>query len=141
MDFITAPFVLGIIFYFTYRIFELFVRKSERISLIEKIGQNNALCFDPLELKNPFNSLFQPPREKSFIGMRIGCLLVGLGLGLLTGLLIVLSIEASLPGDLWQRQSIYSVAYGASVLFFGGLGLIISYMIENKLSKKKNDTP
>jgi len=29
------------------------------------------------------------------------------------------------------------VGYGAAVLFFGGTGLVISFLIENKLSKKK----
>lgn len=136
MDFITAPLVVGIIFYFTYMIFELFARKKERMSLIEKMGQS-LTPIDASVLKSQFSTLLPSFNKKSFTALRIGCLLVGLGLGLLVGLFLCLLIKNSgIENGHWERDMFYSVAYGASVLLFGGLGLVISYTIESKASRK-----
>lgn len=40
--------------------------------------------------------------------------------------------------DNWGRRELISTVYGASVLLFGGIGLIIAFVIELKLSKDKN---
>ena len=136
MNFIQAPIVVSIVFYFIYKIFELFVRKNERINFIEKMGQNLAPPDDSL-LKSQFSSLLPSFTKKSFISLRIGCLFVGLGLGLLVGLLICLNLRNIGVNDgHWERETFYSVSYGASVLLFGGLGLVISYIIESKSYKK-----
>jgi hypothetical protein len=139
MDSLTPPLVVGIIFYFTYMVFELFARRKERMSLIEKMGQNLSPV-DSSVLKSQFSSLLPSFPKKSFTGLRTGCLLVGLGLGLLVGLFIALYIENNSLAEGWRKESFYSVAYGASVLFFGGLGLIISYVIESKSAKKEENT-
>lgn len=136
MDFITPPLVVGIIFYFTYMIFELFARRGERMNLIEKMGQN-LTPMDSSLLKSQFSTLLPSFNTKSFTALRIGCLLLGLGLGLLVGLFICLYLrDTGISNDHWDRNNFYSVAYGASVLFFGGLGLVASYIIESKSTKK-----
>lgn len=38
MDFIAVPVVIGIVFYGVYKLFELFVCKSERLKIIDKLG-------------------------------------------------------------------------------------------------------
>jgi len=133
MDFIVAPFVVGIIFYFIYMTFELFARKEERMKLIDKIGQNLV----PSDT-SALNSLLPAFKKKSFTSLRFGCLFVGIGLGLLTGLLLCLWIKTGLQltDSSWEVRNFYSVAYGSSVLLFGGLGLLISYFIESKSVKK-----
>jgi hypothetical protein len=133
MTFLEAPLVVGIVFYFIYLTFELFVRKQERISLIEKMGQNIA-PIDPSLLRNQFGSLLPTFPKKSFTALRFGCLFVGVGLGLLIGLFIVLYVNDCCSNGIngWERVNFYSMAYTAPVLLFGGLGLIISYHIERK---------
>ena len=37
--------------------------------------------------------------------------------------------------DGWYRHEVAGTAYGASVLLFGGIGLIIAFVIELKLGK------
>jgi len=138
MDFIIAPLTTGIVFYFIYMTFELFTRKDERMKLIEKIGHNLAPS-DSSVLKFEFGSLLPAFNKKSFLSLRFGCLLLGIGLGLLIGLFLCLWIRTGLQlndGD-WQTRNFYSVAYGSSVLLFGGLGLLISYFIESKSNKKE----
>ena len=136
MNFIEAPLVVGIVFFFTYMIFELFARRSERLNLIEKMGQS-AAPIDPSILKSQFSTLLPSLNKKSFTALRMGCLLTGLGIGLLIGLFICLYIRNTFVFEHhWERDALNSVAYGAPVLIFGGLGLIISYIVEKKDIKK-----
>ena len=44
MDFITAPLVVGFICLGIYALFELFVRRKERLLIIEKIKIGRASC-------------------------------------------------------------------------------------------------
>jgi len=136
MNFLEGPLICGITFFFIYMIFELFVRKNERVRLIEKMGQSLTPADSSL-LKSQFSTLLPSFGKKSFSSLRIGCLFVGLGLGLLVGLFICLNIRnLGITNGHWERETFYSVSYGASVLLFGGLGLVISYIIENKSVKK-----
>jgi len=138
MNHLEAPLTVGIVFYFTYMIFELFARRNERIAFIEKMGQNLS-PMEASELKTRLNSLL-PSIKKSFTALRMGCLLLGVGMGLLVGLFIYIGIRNNISfEENWERDSFYSMSYGAPVLLFGGLGLIISYLIEKKDMKKDED--
>jgi hypothetical protein len=130
--------IVGIIFYFCYMTFELFVRKKERLTLLEKLGQN-IVPADPEILKVQFSSLLPSFKNKSFTALRFGLLLVGIGLGLLVGLFINLYAIGINNNNNWHVRELIGVSYGASVLLFGGLGLLISFLIENRLSKKKEE--
>ncbi|MDR1381159.1 MAG: hypothetical protein LBJ47_06730 [Tannerella sp.] len=138
MDFITAPLVTGIVFYFTYMVFELFTRRKERMALIEKMGQNLTPP-DPSVLKSQLQSLLPSFPAKSFSGLRAGCLLVGLGLGLFVGLFTCIYLKHSdmdIGEYRWERDMYFSVTYSASLLFFGGLGLLVSFIIENRAARR-----
>ena len=122
MDFISVPLVVGIVCAGIYGLFELFVRKRERLAIIEKIG-------DKLGLPNYM-------RNFSFSSLKAGCLLAGIGLGLLVGFIINMCMATnSYYDDGWYRHEVAGTAYGASVLLFGGIGLIIAFVIELKLGK------
>lgn len=125
-----VPLIVGIVCAGIYGLFELFVRKKERLAIIEKIG-------DKLE-PSAFDVKIGLPRlatNFSFSSLKTGCLLAGIGLGLLVGFIISVSLtDFNLDG----RRELISTVYGASVLLFGGIGLIIAFVIELKLSKDKN---
>ncbi len=131
MDFITAPAVVGIIFYTIYRIFDLLVRRKERQMFIDKLDADKLSA----DFKLPDLSESKAP---SFGALKWGCLLVGLGLGLLVGLMINFSFlrEINDMNDWTQIYRAYSVAYGSSVLIFGGIGLLVAFIIERKYDKK-----
>lgn len=127
MNFIMIPLIIGIICAGIYGLFELFVRKKERLAIIEKIGDK----LDP----SAFDAKIGLPRLStnfSFSSLKAGCLLVGVGLGILFG--FFLSIVSDANGDYEMRSAVY----GASVLLFGGLGLITAFVLELKLSKNKD---
>jgi hypothetical protein len=137
MDFIMVPLIMWICVSGVYSLFELFVRRKERMFLIEKYGLNAPV----------FNGKFRLPNVElpdfashSFGGLKIGFLLVGLGLGLLVGLMI--STELVSDGynyDNWRDRETFGLAYAASVLLFGGIGLITSFLIETRVNRKRRD--
>ena len=81
MDFITAPLVVGFICLGIYALFELFVRRKERLLIIEKISERMDIADLGKRLSLPSYSL---PRF-SFSSLKTGCLLMGIGLGILVG--------------------------------------------------------
>lgn len=135
MDFIMVPVVCGIFVLGFYKLFELFVCKKERLLIIEKMGEK----FTPEMLGNKIN--LSSVGNVSFSALKFGCLFVGLGLGLLVAYLIcttTLEGYAEMSSNRFNgnlRETI-SVIYGACVLLFGGAGLLTSFLIELKISKK-----
>ena len=134
MDFISIPLVVGIITLGIFRLFDLFVRKKERLAIIEKIGEK----FDPSMIENKFSFPMTNSGNGAFGTLKIACLLLGIGLGLLIGYTICLDTIAGYSNMELRNSAneISSVVYGASVLLFGGLGLLVAFVIEMKYLKK-----
>ena len=134
LDFIMVPTVMAIICAGIYGLFELFVRRNERMAIIEKIG-------DKLDASAFEGKLGLPSYTKkySFSSLKAGLLLAGIGLGLLVGFLInINALPYNQFGNDWNMREVSGIVYRASVLFFGGLGLILSFIIEISMSKKKD---
>lgn len=132
-DFIVPPLVVGICVYGIYKLFELYARRRERIMLIEKLG---SVPSENLSLPS-FGNL----RLSSYGALKGGCLLVGLGLGLLLGYIICAATITNYVQNLgsWENKEISSIIYGACVLLFGGIGLLTAFIIELNLEKKKKE--
>ena len=134
MDFITVPLTTGIVFLAFYKVIELFVCRKERMAIIEKIGDklSTSSLTNELELFN-YGGL-----HISFSALKTGCLLIGIGLGMLIGLLIHIYVASmnDLGTSIGIRNMI-EVAYGAPVLLFGGLGLIVAFIVEMKVKKSE----
>ncbi len=137
LEFIFIPVIFGIVTLGVYKIVELFVRKKERLMMIEKLGDLE----EGSGLLQRF-TLTQSPR-KSYSGLKAACLLIGLGVGLLVGFLISSNWPADIPFEsrmAYQVRETVNIIYGASVLLSGGLGLLLSFFLEQKFIKKeKND--
>lgn len=139
LDFITIPLVVGIVCAGIYGLFELFVRKKERLAIIEKIGEKlDASAFEG-KMSLPNYGI----KRYSFGPLRIGLFLAGIGLGLVVGYLLYFSSLyqiATNTSDSMLRHEIGEIIYGACVLLFGGLGLFLSFLIELNISRKNKDT-
>ena len=128
MDFIMVPAVMGIITLGIYKLFELFVRKKERLIIIDKIGDK--LTPDILNGKIDFSTNI--PKFSSS-ALKFGCLFMGLGIGIL----VAFAVHYNFADFVENAYYLRSAVYGSCVLLFGGLGLIIAFIIELKISKKK----
>lgn len=138
MDFIMVPLVVGIITYGIYSLFELFVRRKERIIFMEKIGEKfdvSLLQVSKLKLPSFSNKL-----PFTFNSLTWGSLLLGLGFGLLFAFFInMLFLHYMIECDLdkWEIQRRNEFVYGSCVLLFGGLGLILSFIFEKNIARKE----
>lgn len=134
LDFITVPLVTGICIFGFYKLVELFVRKRERLMIIERISQ-----FENINTNNiDFSQIFGKEHEHSgrFVALRAGMLLIGVGLGLLVGFIIVYNTFGPLVGDFYySSKGMAELIYGSTTLLFGGLGLLAAFIIEHKLRK------
>lgn len=119
MEFISIPLVFGIVTLGIYKLFELFAGRRERMAIIEKLSAE--------QLAGGFKPLRQsvPTYFTSFGPLKIGCLLAGLGLGMLVGL--ALRNWGYVNHGNWGE---FETVLGASVLLFGGLGLVASFFFE-----------
>ena len=128
MDFIMVPAVMGIITLGIYKLFELFVRKKERLMIIDKIGDK----LTPEILRGKIDFSTNIPKL-SFSALKFGCLFVGLGIGML----VAFAVHYNFADFVESSYQIRGAVYGSCVLLFGGLGLIIAFIVELKVSKKK----
>jgi len=122
----SAIIVLGIA-YTIYKLFELFVRRKERMAIIEKMINGEGVVNFP-----DVSKWFSSPTPKVG-GLRLGLLLIGLGLGLVTAIILNFFFVFNNNALSWQDKDIL---YFAMMMLFGGLGLLIAYLIEQKNLKK-----
>jgi hypothetical protein len=106
---IAAVLILTVIFTALYGIIKLFVRKKERLQMIEK-GANLP------EFKS---------EEFSFSSLKFGIFFIGIGLGVLAANILVIKTAVEVQ-----------VAYFSMIFLFGGLSLIIHHLIEGKGKQK-----
>ena len=81
---------VAIIFGVVYKLFELFVGKKERMMLIEKLSSEELMKGGTKRPALPLSTF-------TFSSLRFGCLMLGLGLGLLAGFFIGLGTCNAYP--------------------------------------------
>lgn len=121
-------FIVAIIFIVMYKVVELFVHRKERIILVDKIDKMDLSKENNLDLAKIFGG------SNKYWGLKVGLLLMGVGLGLLVGYLIVLYSGLANADD-WMGNQTTGVIYSASTLLFGGIGLLSAFLIERRLEK------
>jgi ABC-type Fe3+-siderophore transport system permease subunit len=102
--------IMAIIFGFTYAVILLFVRRKERMTLIEK-------GVDYSTLGNGY--------KPGVLALKLGLLFIGVAIGLLLGSVLA---ETTTLND--------ESAYFSMIFLFGGIGLVTSHYIEKKEIKE-----
>jgi hypothetical protein len=133
---LTAIIVVPVVFYFTFKFLEALIRRKERMVLVEKLDVSNLQTMPSLDLSNVLDS--RP--NKRFAGLRMGLLLTGIGLGLIVAwavstTLSIAFIENDLKMDWWRYRDMFQTIFLAAPAFFGGIGLLVSYVIEQRALK------
>ncbi len=132
MEWIIIPFNVLVIFGTIYKVFELYARKDERKMIINKIEDIKGVDLSHTNL-NMGNS-----RNSRFLSLRIGLLVLGLGIGCFAGMLSLLMILPRLAPML-STHYVREMLMTSCICFFGGLALVISYIIEHKARCKENN--
>lgn len=132
---ITTTFALFIVFSTIYGLFELFARRRERMAIIEKLGDN----LDPALISNKTYFPFLSRGKISFGALKAGCLLMGIGIGMLVGFFICRGCIDGFGTEDYSINGLISMINGASILIFGGIGLLVAFFLELKYSKEKEN--
>ena len=125
-----VPMVVCITFvYGIYRLFELFVRRKERMAIIEKMISN------PIDMNQFNNQLNLPLFSNKNVSwpIRIGLLLIGIGVGVTIASIV--DINFSHTQRTWEMGNAIGSLYAACIATFGGIGLVIAYYIDRKNNK------
>lgn len=136
MDFIAIPLVVGIITFGVYKFFELIVCRRERLNIIDRLESSQLIDYlkqVPMGLRYGAPEPREAPEYRPRVstgGLRVGSLLAGLGLGLVIGMLM----KPSFAQDDW---SLFSGLCGGLVLLCGGVGLLVSFIVEMRLARRK----
>ena len=133
MDFLVVPLNMLIVFGTIYKLFDLFVRKEERLLVINKITEISKVDLRNIDIRMG---------SKSNWAIRIGALMIGVGLGLFIGFFFNGMFTS---GDYWRGDvsrgywDLAELVYGSCVCFFGGIGLLIAYAVERSNQKKDKE--
>lgn len=103
------------------------------MTIIEKMGEK----FTPDMLEHKIN--FSSTGNFSFSALKLGCLLTGMGLGLLVGYVICAATINGYTGTVdigYRMNDVASLIYGACVLLLGGVGLLVAFVVEMNMNKK-----
>ena len=128
MDWIMIPLNVLIVFGTIYKVFELFARKEERKMLINKIDEIKNVDLSKVNLN------ISSAKDNKYLSLRAGMLILGVGLGAFLGIICVMialpMIEqcANIMPTYYAREMLSA----SCVCLFGGLGLVIAYIIEQK---------
>jgi hypothetical protein len=134
---ITAIGVVGILTWGIYKLFELFVKRKERINIIEKIP----FLMENKDLKGSIvlPEVLYKKQDSGSMALRLACLMLGIGLGCILGFFTQYYYFGGLAGynlEDWhirlQVEDMQSMIYFAFIAFFGGLGLFTAYLVELK---------
>ena len=112
---VTAIMITGIVFATIYGLFFLFIRRRERLTLIEK-GMDASI-------------FYQKDKNTSYISLRYGMLFIGVGVGILLGNILAVTT------NLYEE-----VAYFSMIFLGGGIALVANYLIEQREKVNQNET-
>jgi hypothetical protein len=123
--------IIGFLVLGTYKIFELFVKRRERLAIIEKITSlANLESAGPIRLPN----ILYEKQDFGSWPLRISLLLAGIGLGCMCAFFLEMYYGfESIKGNMRDMLEI------SSITLFSGFGLFIAFMIElNQKNKQQN---
>lgn len=96
--------------------------------MIDKIKEVSSARLD-----NSIINLLSSEAGMKFTALKTGACAMGIGLGCFLGALTLVY----LPNDI--RWHVSSSIFSGMVVFFGGLGLIIGFVIENSMRKRHSE--
>jgi len=134
---IMAMVIVATITYGIYKLFELFARRKERMAMIEKLSSG----IDPQLANNPLKRPVIRIENYGSWAIRVGLLLVGVGLGVAIATIVDLVVAP--PSQnlhdgrvFYEFRNTISILYPACAAIFGGIGLVVAYFVEKKHDKK-----
>jgi hypothetical protein len=138
---LTGIFVVGFIVLGIYKVTELFAKRKERLAIIEKLTALEADKGLLASIHLPEISFGKP--NSGFGVLKLSLLLIGVGVGCISAFFVQLALvdlDSLFVADnrnYWVTQQIQTILNFSFITVFGGLGLLVAYLIETKQRNKK----
>lgn len=124
-------FVTAIVFITIYKIIAVLSRRKERLIIADKL--ENLSNLNTSSLPDNCEELLNAGRK--YTSLRRGSVLLGMGMGLFVGFIVQCCVFGLDPS--YQYNALLTVLYMGTMLLFGGLALICSFIIERKMENNK----
>ncbi|MDR3246628.1 MAG: hypothetical protein LBT50_09385 [Prevotellaceae bacterium] len=124
--------IVGFLVLGTYKLVELFVKKKERLAIIEKLFTFSEKKEMPGSFRLP--SLSFGNNDSGSWTLRIALLLIGVGLGCLLSFIFIAFYQTNMEQIDYDLKGFSTFSF---IAIFGGLGLLTAYLIEKKQLEKK----
>lgn len=128
---LTPIFIVGFLVLGFYKLVELFVRRRERIMIIERLENET---FNEFVRNGDIPHISNRYARMKFGVLHFAAALLGLGLGIIISFTVLSTFYVYNPDLPWYYRD---ACEGGSILLFTGLALVISFVIEYKLTHKK----
>lgn len=141
-EFLIPVSIFGFGGYFLYKLFELYGMRSERKTIIERLEASDLLEYVkrmPIGVGGGNVKAEESEPKKQIVAkwpLRIGLLIVGFGAGIVLGSFLASDIHFGTKEFVYNPSEQFEAVYMACVCICTGLGLLLSFIIETKMSKK-----
>lgn len=141
-EFLIPVSIFGFGGYFLYKLFELYGMRSERKTIIERLEASDLLEYVkrmPIGVGGGNVKAEESEPKKQIVAkwpLRIGLLIVGFGAGIVLGSFLALAMNFKSKEFVYNPSEQFEAVYMACVCICTGLGLLLSFIIETKMSKK-----
>lgn len=141
-DFLIPAAIFGFGGYFLYKIFELYGMRSERKTIIERLEASDLLEYVkrmPIGVGGGNVKAEESESQKQIPArwtLRCALLIIGFGVGVVLGNFLALAMNFKSKEFVYNPTVQFEAVYMACVCICTGLGLLLSFIIETKMSKK-----
>ena len=129
--------------YFVYKLFELYGMRSERKTIIDRLEASDLLEYAkrmPIGGGGGNIKAEESEPQKQIPArwtLRCALLIIGFGVGVVLGNFLALAMNFKSKEFVYNPTVQFEAVYMACVCICTGLGLLLSFIIETKMSKKE----
>ena len=142
-EFLIPVSIFGFGGYFLYKLFELYGMRSERKTIIERLEASDLLEYVkrmPIGVGGGNVKAEESESQKQIPArwtLRCALLIIGFGVGVVLGNFLALAMNFKSKEFVYNPTVQFEAVYMACVCICTGLGLLLSFIIETKMSKKE----
>ena len=142
-EFLIPVSIFGFGGYFVYKLCELYGMRSERKTIIDRLESSDLVEYVkrmPIGVGggNPKSAECESQKQTpARWTLRCALLIIGFGVGVVLGNFLALAMNFKSKQYVYNPTEQFEAVYLACVCICTGLGLLLSFIIETKMSKKE----